>query len=172
MRRRTYVISTILMLVVAFAPLWLPPTLQRIDDEMDLWADPSYNGPSMSPTYDGGRCWFYVDNDFPFSSIQVIMNSTSRSATFDPVPLSSHDEEWSDHQFGGKLAWKVKDVPFGPDEYEYWKIYYIWRIYNTSYWGESPVYVHEGYSWNIDINDGLYCPEFNLTLYIGWWGFI
>ena len=170
--------------------LWLP-TLDVVDDEIDRWADASYNSGVISPSYSGGWYEFYVSSDETPSEIVMIKNSTSREIV---RTVALHDGVTTKSSMGGKTWWCVQDINYVPDIYErvsyyiQWYVYNVTRVYeswtwleyNGTDWIEAQAYSYE-YEKLLYLNTklpagfGEYTINevvFNQTLYIDWFGFI
>lgn len=163
------------IIIIAFSVSLLlimtPGLMKWYDDNCDeTWGNPNWMGPDVSsPTYAGGYWTFHVDKLWPSSELIVIANSTSANQTY-AIPLQITDWRSS---VGGTEYWVV-EKRFGPDRYEYVNYFGKWWIFNTT--SKQPMCMWTGRLWDIAwpyaSADGLFCNDFNLTLYASWHGWI
>jgi len=185
--RKRFVLAVILVVCILTSPLWL----NSYNDIADEYADPSYNGPDVSPLYSGGYFLFHVSAEFPQSYLVMTKYSDNRSLVIQES-LSTNEWDWK-CSIGGKYWWKVQDVPLGPDIYEKWKINidwwvrnytlvvhdWTWTFWNGTHWVEEFAwdYEHVGdvlvYSGSVSWeNYTITLFGYNLTLQAEWRGYI
>jgi hypothetical protein len=191
--RNRWKILLILCLIVGVSVACYQPAMESYDDFVDDWADPSYNGPDCWPRYTGGVYEFSVDKEFPPLKIVMIKNSTSRNST--KTGFLYIKSNWAS-SVGGKDWWLVEEVDYGPDIYEKVEYYMEWWILNYTIHIEdwqwtiwNGTHSIEEYAWFYDFHDwelvaelsmwdfpwnesGLFNEQYNVTLYVDWYGYI